>query len=83
MNYYVLERKTGKEVLVTPDVAHEYRNAKDFIRLNKPAPQNTPPETKIVPPEATRVGRKNKVNVERKEAATKKSTKKRAAKKTA
>ena len=43
-NYFVLDREQGKEILVTPDIAHEYRDATKFIRLRKPAPQNVKPD---------------------------------------
>lgn len=67
-NFYVLERKTGKEILVTGDVAHLYRNAIDYIRLRKPAPQDVNADVPV-PPEATRVGRKR---IQTEDAADKK-----------
>jgi len=39
-NFYVRDRSSGKKVLVTADVAHEFRDSCKFIRLDDPAPQD-------------------------------------------
>lgn len=38
--FYVRARNGGHKILVTADIAHEYRDAIKFIRLDEPAPQD-------------------------------------------
>lgn len=40
--FYVLDRHSGNEILVTADTRYEYRDSCRYIRLNKEAPPDTP-----------------------------------------
>jgi len=41
-SFYVLDRHSGNEILVTADVQYDYRDSCRYIRLDKPAPADTP-----------------------------------------
>lgn len=49
MSFYVLERATGKEVLVTDDKASEYRDSVKYIRLDKPVEEKPKRTVKAAP----------------------------------
>jgi len=79
--HYVLDRKTGKEILVNNDNYKDYRSAVDFIRLNKPV--EAPTKSPIEPPPAKAPPAKKaavKKKAARKKAPAKKAPAKKAAK---
>lgn len=41
-SFYVLDRHSGNEILVTADIQYEFRDSCRYIRLDKPAPASTP-----------------------------------------
>jgi hypothetical protein len=40
--FYVLERDTGKKILVTEETRHQYRDSVKYIQLDEPVPADTP-----------------------------------------
>lgn len=76
--FYVLDRHSGKEILVTAEDRHEYRDSCRYIRLKKPAPADTPDVIEKAKEQGTARQEKRKKSTAKaapkKKAATKKST---------
>lgn len=76
--FYVLDRNSGKEILVTAELRHEYRDSCRYVRLNKPAPADTPDVIAKAKEQGTARQEQKKRTASVKKAPAKKATKKKA-----